>query len=130
MGAISLFRYDIEQIALDHPALVTASFEACAVARCRQSGSSPWPFTVDCRSLPKNGTRTETIDLAWGSATERDADKAEKTYLLGDISYLAFLDFKQQLLDARLREAEAKASIRKAEAQLRYSVGFQPSVQE
>ena len=58
------------------------------------------------------------------------SDKAEKTYLLGDISYLAFLDFKQQLLDARLREAEAVAFIRKAEAQLRYSVGFRPSVQE
>jgi cobalt-zinc-cadmium efflux system outer membrane protein len=58
------------------------------------------------------------------------SDKAEKTYLLGDISYLAFLDFKQQLLDARLREAEAAASIRRAEAQLRYSVGFRPSVQE
>jgi cobalt-zinc-cadmium efflux system outer membrane protein len=58
------------------------------------------------------------------------ADKAEKTYLLGDISYLAFLDFKQQLLDARLREAEAAASIRKAEAQLRFSVGFKPSVEE
>ena len=58
------------------------------------------------------------------------SDKAEKTYLLGDISYLAFLDFKQQLLDARLREVEAMASIRKAKAQLRYSVGFRPSVQE
>jgi cobalt-zinc-cadmium efflux system outer membrane protein len=58
------------------------------------------------------------------------SDKAEKTYLLGDISYLAFLDFKQQLLDARLREAEAAASVRRAEAQLRYSVGFRPSVQE
>jgi len=57
-------------------------------------------------------------------------DKAEKTYLLGDISYLAFLDFEQQLLDARIREAEAAASIRKAEAQLRYSVGFRPSAQE
>jgi len=58
------------------------------------------------------------------------SDKAEKTYLLGDTSYLAFLDFKQQLLNARLREAEAAASIRKAAAQLRYSVGFRPSVQE
>jgi len=60
----------------------------------------------------------------------RASDKAEKAYLLGDISYLAFLDFKQQLLDARLREAEAAASTRKAKAQLRYSVGFRPSVHE
>jgi cobalt-zinc-cadmium efflux system outer membrane protein len=58
------------------------------------------------------------------------SEKAEKTYLLGEISYLAFLDSKQQLLEARLREAEAAASIRKAEAQLRYSVGFEPTVQE
>jgi len=58
------------------------------------------------------------------------SEKAEKTYLLGDISYLAYLDFKRQLLDARLREAEAAASVRKAAAQLRYSVGFKPTAQE
>jgi cobalt-zinc-cadmium efflux system outer membrane protein len=58
------------------------------------------------------------------------SEKAEKTYLLGEISYLEFLDFKQQLLNARLREAEAAASIRKAMAQLRYSVGFKPTVRE
>jgi cobalt-zinc-cadmium efflux system outer membrane protein len=58
------------------------------------------------------------------------SEKAEKTYLVGDISYLAYLDFKRQLLDARLREAEAVASVRKARAQLRYSVGFKPTVQE
>ena len=60
----------------------------------------------------------------------RASEKAEKTYLLGDISYLSFLDFKQQLLNARLREAEAVASIRKARAQLRYSVGFMPMPEE
>jgi cobalt-zinc-cadmium efflux system outer membrane protein len=58
------------------------------------------------------------------------SEKAEKTYLLGEVSYLAFLDFKQQLLEARLREAEAEASIRKSEAQLRYSIGFKPTVQD
>ncbi len=57
-------------------------------------------------------------------------EKAEKTYLLGEISYLEFLDFKRQLLDARFREADAAASVRKAEAQLRYSVGFKPTVRE
>jgi cobalt-zinc-cadmium efflux system outer membrane protein len=58
------------------------------------------------------------------------SEKAEKTYMLGEISYLAYLDFKRQLLDARLREAEAAASVRKAAAQLRYSVGFKPTVGE
>ena len=58
------------------------------------------------------------------------SEKAEKTYLLGEVSYLAFLDFKQQLLEARLREAEAEASIRKSDAQLRYSIGFKPTVQD
>ncbi len=58
------------------------------------------------------------------------SEKAKKTYLLGEISYLAFLDFEQQLLDARLREAEAVAAVRKAEAQLRYSIGFKPTAGE
>ena len=58
------------------------------------------------------------------------SEKAEKTYLLGEISYLEFLDFKRQLLDARLREADAAAFVRKAAAQLRYSVGFKPTIQE
>ena len=80
MGAILLARYDIERIGLDHPALLSGNFEACAVARCRQSGSSPWSFRVDCRNLPKNGTKTEACDLAWGSATEAEADKADNTY--------------------------------------------------
>jgi hypothetical protein len=79
-GAISLARYDIEQIGIDHPALLTGNLEACAVARCRRSGPFPWHFTIDCRSLPRNGTKAETCDLAWGSALEGQADKAEKTY--------------------------------------------------
>ena len=58
------------------------------------------------------------------------SEQGEKAYLLGDISYLAYLDFKQQLIDARLREAEALASIKKAEAELRYSVGFKPTAKE
>lgn len=60
----------------------------------------------------------------------KSSEKAEKAYLHGEISYLDFLNFKRQLLDARLREADAAASVRKAGALLRYSVGFKPIVEE
>jgi hypothetical protein len=72
--------YDIEDIAIDHPALLTGNFEACAIARCRQCGPSPWSLLIHCRDLPKCGTRQETRDVAWQNASEAGADKAEKAY--------------------------------------------------
>jgi cobalt-zinc-cadmium efflux system outer membrane protein len=57
---------------------------------------------------------------------QQASQNAEKAYLVGEISYLEYLEFKRQLLSSRLREAEAIANMRRAEAQLRYSVGFQP----
>ena len=51
---------------------------------------------------------------------------AEKAYAVGAISYLELLNFKQQLSNARLREAEAEAELRKAEANLKHSTGFKP----
>ncbi|MGB2763697.1 MAG: TolC family protein [Candidatus Aminicenantaceae bacterium] len=49
---------------------------------------------------------------------------AEEAYSVGEISYLELLDFKHQLLDSRLREAEAEADMHRAEASLRHSLGF------
>jgi len=72
--------YQIEDIAVDHPALLTGNFEACAIARCRQGGPSPWSVTIDCRNLPTCGTRHETCDVAWQDVSAASADKAEKTY--------------------------------------------------
>ena len=51
---------------------------------------------------------------------------AEKAYARGAISYLSLLDHKRRVLDARLREAEDLALLRRAEADLRYSIGFKP----
>ncbi len=51
---------------------------------------------------------------------------AEEAYSVGEISYLELLDFKRQLLDSRLREAEAEADMRRAEANLKHSIGFKP----
>lgn len=50
--------------------------------------------------------------------------KADKRYSVGEISYTEFLEFKRQLLDSQLREAEAMAELRRASAQLRHCVGF------
>ncbi len=52
------------------------------------------------------------------------ADEAEKRYSVGEISYQDYLEFKRQLLDSRLREAESLTELRRASAQLRHSVGF------
>ena len=53
-------------------------------------------------------------------------ENAQGAYSIGEISYLEFLDFKRSLLDSLLREAEAEAELRRAEAYLRHSVGFTP----
>jgi len=57
---------------------------------------------------------------------QQASENAEKAYSIGEISYLEFLQFQRQLLDSRLREAEAAANMQKAGAQLRYSIGFKP----
>jgi cobalt-zinc-cadmium efflux system outer membrane protein len=59
------------------------------------------------------------------SAVQAEAG-AERAYAGGAISYLGFLDYKRRVLDARLREAEDLALLRRAEADLRYSIGFKP----
>lgn len=75
-----MVKYDIEAVGIDHPALLTGNFEACAIARCRRSGPSPWSLAVDCRDLPASGTISQTCEVAWRPASEAGADKAEKTY--------------------------------------------------
>ena len=51
---------------------------------------------------------------------------AEQSYARGAISYLGFLEYKRRVFEARLREADDIAQLRRAEADLRYSVGFKP----
>jgi cobalt-zinc-cadmium efflux system outer membrane protein len=53
------------------------------------------------------------------------AQNAEKAYTLGDISYIEFLEFKRQLLNAQLHAAEIEAEVRKSIANLQFSVGSQ-----
>jgi hypothetical protein len=72
--------YDIEDIDVDHPALLTWSFQACAVARCKDVSSSPYSLDIDCQNLPTNQSKSEVCDLAWQRTSEPDADKAKKTY--------------------------------------------------
>jgi len=52
------------------------------------------------------------------------ADKAGKRYSVGEIAYQDFLEFKRQLLNSRLIEAESVAELHRASAQLRHSLGF------
>ena len=62
-------------------------------------------------------------------AAKTAAANATEAYSIGAISYLELLDFKRQLLDSRLREAEAKADLRRAEVSLEHSVGFKPETE-
>ncbi len=50
-------------------------------------------------------------------------ENGEMAWLTGEISYLEFLEFKRQLLDARLRILEAEAEVRKSIADVHYSIG-------
>jgi len=60
----------------------------------------------------------------WVPAATEAANRALKTYAAGEVSYLFVLEINRQLLDARLREAEASADLQRALARLKHSVGF------
>jgi len=60
----------------------------------------------------------------WVPAATEAANRAQKAYAAGEVSYLFVLEINRQLLDARLREAESAADLHRAEARLKHSVGF------
>jgi len=60
----------------------------------------------------------------WVPAAIAAANRAQKTYAAGEVSYLFVLEINRQLLDARLREVEAAADLHRAEARLKHSAGF------
>jgi hypothetical protein len=72
--------YEIEQVRSDHPGLWTDSFEACAVARCQESGGEPWPLDVHCHALPTAGSGSKAVSLRWSSATAQKAGYVVATY--------------------------------------------------
>jgi len=76
----SVVKYDIENLGVDHPALLTGNFQACAVSRCRAVSASPYSLEIDCKNLPRTHPGSEICDLAWQNASEAIADKAEKSY--------------------------------------------------
>ncbi len=56
-------------------------------------------------------------------SAEQAVQNGEMAWMTGEISYLEFLEFKRQLLNARLRIIEAEADLRKNIAEVYYSVG-------
>jgi len=60
----------------------------------------------------------------WAPVATEAADRAQKAYSAGEVSYLFVLEINRQLLDARLHEAETVADLHRAEARLKHSVGF------
>lgn len=70
----------------------------------------------------KKALKILQVDIMPAATTA--AANATEAYTIGAISYLELLDFKRQLLASRLREAEAKADLRKAEVSLEHSIGF------
>ena len=75
-----MVKYNLEDIGADHPALLTGNFEACAIARCRDQGPSPYLLDTDCQQLFNCGTKSETCEAAWQPSSTADAEKAKKTY--------------------------------------------------
>ncbi len=69
----------------------------------------------------------EILEVDIMPAASTAATNAAEAYSIGDISYLELLDFRRQLLQSQLREAEAKAELRRAEVNLEHSIGFKPS---
>ncbi len=72
--------YHIERIANDHPQVWTACFQACAVARCRETSQRPWACRMTCEALPTSGSGPQRVVLAWADDTEQAAEQAERTY--------------------------------------------------
>ncbi len=62
--------------------------------------------------------------LQWVPLAVEAAFRAQKAYDAGEVSYLFVLEINRQLLDARVREAEAAADLQRASARLKHSVGF------
>jgi outer membrane protein TolC len=54
---------------------------------------------------------------------EEDIRISQRAYAAGEVPYLFVLETSRQITDARLREAEASAAIRRATAQLERAVG-------
>jgi len=75
-----LATYNIEDIGIDHPSLLTAHLEASVVARCRESGGAPWMLRNHCDQLPAAGSRTQDVSLVWQAATDSRADQVARTY--------------------------------------------------
>jgi cobalt-zinc-cadmium efflux system outer membrane protein len=64
---------------------------------------------------------------AWNNrilpSLEEAVQRSEKAYAAGDVSYILVLDNTRQLVEARLRKAEAGADVRRGLAQLEHSTG-------
>ena len=54
---------------------------------------------------------------------EKAVDQSQRAYIVGEKSYLFVLETMRQLSEARMRKAELAADLRRAAAQLNYSVG-------
>jgi len=63
-------------------------------------------------------------------AAAESAARAKKAYASGEESYLFSLEAERQFLDARRREAEAAADVRRADARLRCGLGFHKEVSD
>jgi cobalt-zinc-cadmium efflux system outer membrane protein len=76
---------------------------------------STYQAAQDVLSLHRTHTLSDVLETL---------KNAEKAYLLGELSYLEFIVFKRQVLNARVRDAEAVAQALKAQAQLFHAIGF------
>ncbi len=55
---------------------------------------------------------------------EKVGEQAQRSYEAGDVSYLLVLEVRQRLFEARLRQTELAAQLRRTAAQLNYCIGM------
>jgi cobalt-zinc-cadmium efflux system outer membrane protein len=81
----------------------------------------------EVRSARQSVEDTRSAADRWREAVlpllETQAERSEKAYRAGDVSYLFVLESQRRLLDGRLQAAEASAGARRAEAVLEQSLG-------
>lgn len=66
----------------------------------------------------------ELCHTQWAPEAKKAAERAQKAFAVGEVSYLFVLEINRQLLDAHVREAVAQANVHRAAAQLKRSIGF------
>ena len=118
---LPIFNWNQGQISRSHAEIVQAARQYLAVKHRISLEVS--------EAISRCGAARKSLDIVRSGvvkAAESSAESAEQAYSVGDISYLALLDFRRQVVHAHLSEADAEFELRRAAVGLSHSIGFEP----